>query len=104
MTQHRSRWRRRAGITVLATALGASVLGVAVPVASAQQAPPTNGAADGKTLDEHDRALVAEAEKAGKPDVTLLIAAEKGQTGAAVNELEALGGVVQSTDTKLDYV
>ncbi|RSM38480.1 serine protease [Amycolatopsis balhimycina DSM 5908] len=104
MTQHRSRWRRRAGITVLATALGASVLGVAVPMASAQQAPPTNGAADGKTLDEHDRALVAEAEKAGKPDVTLLIAAEKGQTGAAVNELKALGGVVQSTDEKLDYV
>jgi len=102
--QHRSRWRRRAGITILATALGASVLGVAVPVASAQQAPPTNGAADGKTLDEHDRALVAEAEKAGKPEVTLLIAAEKGQTGTAVNELKALGGVVQSTDTKLDYV
>ncbi|MEQ0560781.1 S8 family serine peptidase [Amycolatopsis sp. NEAU-NG30] len=104
MTQHRSRWRRRAGITVLATALGASVLGVAVPVASAQQAPPVNGAADGKTLDEHDRALVAEAEKAGKPDVTLLIAAEKGQTGAAADELKALGGVVQSTDAKLDYL
>lgn len=105
MTQLRSSWRRRAGITVLATALGASVLGIAVPVASAQQAPLTAGAADGsKALDEHDRTLVAEAEKAGKPDVTLLVAAEKGQTGAAVNELKALGGVVQSTDSKLDYV
>src|SRR5438128_1099465 len=85
-SMRRSRWRRRAGITVLATALGASVLGVAVPVAAAQTAPPTSGAADGKTLDEHDRALVAEAEKAGKPEVTLLIAAEKGQTGAAVDQ------------------
>ncbi|MEA5367816.1 S8 family serine peptidase [Amycolatopsis sp., V23-08] len=105
MTQLRSSWRRRAGITVLATALGASVLGIAVPVASAQQAPLTAGTADdSKALDAHDRTLVAEAEKAGKPDVTLLVAAEKGQTGAAVNELKALGGVVQSTDTKLDYV
>ncbi|MDT7798480.1 MAG: hypothetical protein QOI78_1913, partial [Actinomycetota bacterium] len=105
MTQLRSSWRRRAGITVLATALGASVLGIAVPVASAQQAPLTAGTADdSKALDAHDRTLVAEAEKAGKPDVTLLVAAEKGQTGAAVNELKALGGVVQSTDSKLDYV
>jgi len=103
VTQHRSRWRRRAGITVLATALGASTFGIAAHTAIAQQAPPP-AADSGKTLDEHDRALVAEAEKAGKPDVTLLVAAEKGQTGAAVNDLKALGGVVQSTDEKLDYV
>ncbi|HKN55763.1 MAG TPA: S8 family serine peptidase, partial [Amycolatopsis sp.] len=102
MTQHRTRWRRRAGITVLTTALGASVLGVVGPAAVAEQPPATPDTT--KTLDKQDRAFVAEAEKEGKPDVTLLVAAGKGQTGAAVNDLKALGGVVQSTDEKLDYV
>ncbi|MEC3978476.1 S8 family serine peptidase [Amycolatopsis sp. H20-H5] len=108
MTDQRSRWRRRAGITVLATALSASTLGIAAPAVFAQEATqaisPTAGAAGGKDLDEHDRALVADAEKAGKPDVTLLVAAERGRTDAAVNDLKALGGVIQSADTKLDYV
>ncbi len=99
---HNSRWRRRAGITLLATALSASTLGLAAHTAIAQQAPPATD--NGKTLDAQDRALVADAEKAGKPDVTLLVAAEKGKTDAAVNDLKALGGVVQSTDAKLDYV
>ncbi|MDT7727666.1 MAG: hypothetical protein QOI21_4242 [Actinomycetota bacterium] len=102
-----SSWRRRAGVSLLATALSASTLGFAAPQAFAQPATsisPTAGAANGKELDERDRALVAEAEQAGKPDVTLLIAAERGKTGAAVNDLRALGGVVQSTDTKLDYL
>ncbi|MFD8495042.1 S8 family serine peptidase [Amycolatopsis sp. NPDC059657] len=101
-----SRWRRRAGITVLATALSASTLGAA-PSAFAQEAPPsspTAGASNGSELDTHDKELVAEAEKAGKPDVTLLIAAERGKSEVAANELRALGGVVQSNDTKLDYL
>ena len=102
MTQQNSRWRRRAGITILATALGASTFGIAAHTAIAQQTPPA--ADSGKTLDEQDRALVAEAEKAGKANVTMMVAAEKGKTGAAVNDLKALGGVVQSTDEKLDYV
>jgi subtilisin family serine protease len=101
-----SSWRRRAGLTLLATALSASTLGFVAQQAIAQPAAPTSPAAgaNGKELDERDRALVAEATEAGKPDVTLLIAAERGKTGAAVDELRALGGVVQSTDTKLDYV
>jgi hypothetical protein len=42
--------------------------------------------------------------KAGKPDGTLLIAAERGKSDAAATELRPIGGVVQSTDTKLDYL
>jgi subtilisin family serine protease len=102
-----SRWRRRAGITLLTTALSASTIGFAAPQASAQPAAPasrTAGAANGKQLDDHDRALVADAKKAGKPDVTLLIAAERGKTAAAIGELRSLGAVVQSTDPKLDYL
>jgi subtilisin family serine protease len=102
MTEHRSRWRRRAGITLLATALG--VAPVAVPAAYAAPQPPPAPPVTGKTLDQADRVRVAEAERAGKPDVTLLVAAERGQANAAVNELKALGGVIQSSDPKLDYV
>jgi subtilisin family serine protease len=92
---------------VLATALSASTLGFAAPQVFAQPAAATSpaaGATNGKQLDDRDRALVADAEKAGKPDVTLLIAAERGKTAVAVNELRSLGGVIQSTDEKLDYI
>ncbi|QWF83549.1 S8 family serine peptidase [Amycolatopsis sp. CA-230715] len=102
----RTRWRRGA-IAALATVLAAATVGVAAPTASAQPSPPPSpgaGGAAGKELDEHDRALVAEAEQAGKPDVTLLVAAERGKTDAAANELRSLGGVVQSADAKLDYL
>jgi subtilisin family serine protease len=101
----RSRWRRRAGAAVLAAALSASTLGfVAVPATAQPVAPPTPAPAKGKELDEHDRALVAEAERGGKRDVTLLVAAERGKTGAAADELRALGGVVQSTEPQIDYL
>jgi subtilisin family serine protease len=92
---------------VLATTMSASTLGFAAPQASAQPTTPvspTAGAAAGKQLDDHDRALVADAKKAGKPDVTLLIAAERGKSAEAVSELHSLGGVIQSTDAKLDYL
>ncbi|MGH8919248.1 MAG: S8 family serine peptidase, partial [Actinomycetes bacterium] len=102
MTEHRSRWRRRAGITLLATALG--VAPIAVPAAEAAPQVPQPPPTAGKTLDQADRARVAEAERAGKPEVTLLVAAERGQANAAVNDLKALGGVIQSSDPKLDYV
>lgn len=91
---------------MLLTALSASVLGLA-PQASAQPVAPSNpatGAASGKQLDKHDRQLVAEAVKAGKPDVTLMVAAERGRSDAAAKDLRALGGVVTSTDAKLDYL
>ncbi|QRP48272.1 S8 family serine peptidase [Amycolatopsis sp. FDAARGOS 1241] len=101
MTQQRSRWRRRAGITFLATALGVAPVGV--PAALAAQ-PSSSPAPSEKTLDGHDRALVAEAQRSGKRAVTLLVAAERGRANSAVNDLKALGGVVESTDAKLDYV
>jgi subtilisin family serine protease len=91
---------------VLVTALSASVLGLA-PQAYAQEAPsntPSSDGASGKQLDKRDRELVAEAQQAGKPDVTLMVAAERGKSDAAAKELRGLGGVVTSSDTKLDYL
>ncbi|MDT8914521.1 S8 family serine peptidase [Amycolatopsis sp. PS_44_ISF1] len=99
MTDSRSPWRRRAGITLLATALGVAPIAVPAAYAAPDSPPPSS-----KTLDQADRARVAEAERAGKSDVTLLVAAERGQADAAANELKALGGVIQSSDPKLDYV
>lgn len=55
-------------------------------------------------LDQQDRMLIQQAERAGKAKVTLLVAAEQGQAKAAAGELREIGGVVESTDTKLDYL
>ncbi|MET0132025.1 MAG: S8 family serine peptidase [Kibdelosporangium sp.] len=102
MTTARSHPRQRAGLAVLA--LSTALLGFAAPAAFA---PPTQEqpvpAAD-KELDSRDRALVADAERAGKPEVTILVAAEKGRAEAAANELRALGATVASVEKDVDYV
>ncbi|WP_020671320.1 S8 family serine peptidase [Amycolatopsis nigrescens] len=105
MGQQRTRRRGRIGITVLATALGASVLGF-TPALAQTTTPdvPAPAVGQDKELDQQDRALVAEAERAGRPEVTLLVAAQRGRAEAAAGELRSLGGEVQSTDTKLDYL
>lgn len=48
--------------------------------------------------------LVEQAERAGKSQVTLLVAAQRGRAGAAAGELRSIGGVVRSTDAELDYL
>ena len=57
-----------------------------------------------KDLGDADRARVAEAVAAGKPTVTLLVAAERNRLSAAADDLRALGGVVQTTDSAVDYL
>lgn len=58
----------------------------------------------GKELDARDKTLVAEAERAGKPEVTMVVAAEKGQAVTAANQLRTIGGVVQAVEEDVDYV
>jgi subtilisin family serine protease len=95
--------RRRSGALLLAAVLGVGVRGLAAPAAAAAaQEPPA--AAQPKQLDKHDRELLADAERAGAPNVTMLVAAEKGRTDSAAHQLRALGGVVESTAKDVDYL
>ncbi|SDF94895.1 Subtilase family protein [Lentzea fradiae] len=96
-------WRRRTGTVLLTAVLGTAGLGFAATPAIAQNAPQEQPAAD-KQLDKKDRELVEQAAREGKPTVDLLVAAEKGKTDAAVNELKALGATVQKTEKDVDYV
>jgi subtilisin family serine protease len=57
-----------------------------------------------KDLGDADRARLAEAQAAGKPTVTLLVAAERDRLSAAADDLRALGGVVLKTDAAVDYL
>ncbi|MGZ3142606.1 S8 family serine peptidase [Lentzea chajnantorensis] len=96
-------WRRRTGTVLLTAVLGTAGLGfAATPAATAQQQNPANEAP--KQLDKVDRELVDKAAAEGKATVDLLVAAEKGKTDAAVNDLKALGATVQKTEKDVDYV
>ncbi|MBP2322996.1 subtilisin family serine protease [Kibdelosporangium banguiense] len=85
--------------------MSTALLGLAAPSALAVQPTPEQPVpADKKSLDSNDRALIAEAEKTGKTEVTILVAAEKGKTDAAADELRRLGSVVKSVDKDVDYL
>ncbi|AHI00519.1 hypothetical protein KALB_7161 [Kutzneria albida DSM 43870] len=103
MTDRHPNPRRRSGAVLLAAMLGVGTLGLAAPAAAAVE-PPSATAKAPKQLDKHDRELVAEAERAGKPNVTLLVAAEKGRSDSAAAQLRSLGGVVESTAKDVDYL
>ncbi|MEU6643170.1 S8 family serine peptidase [Saccharomonospora sp. NPDC046836] len=101
MTDRRHRWSRRIGITTLVAAVG--TLGFSAPAALARpQAPAVPG--DERQLDHEDRALLEQAENAGRSEVTMLVAAERRRAGNAASELRSLGGVVRSTNAELDYL
>ncbi|MCP2243757.1 pre-peptidase C-terminal domain-containing protein [Lentzea aerocolonigenes] len=97
-------WRRRTGTVLLTAVLGTAGFGFAATPANAQNAPQQEKPAADKQLDKTDRELVDEAARQGKPTVDLLVAAEKGKTDAAVNDLKALGATVQKTEKDVDYV
>ncbi|WP_394615734.1 S8 family serine peptidase [Lentzea sp. JNUCC 0626] len=96
-------WRRRTGTVLLTAVLGTTGFGFAATPAIAQNAPQQTPAAD-KQLDKQDRALVDKAAQEGKPTVDLLVAAEKGKTDAAINDLKALGATVDKVEKDVDYV
>ena len=70
------------------------------PAAAATKAKPKSD----KGLGDADRARVAAAQRAGKPTVTLLVAAQRDQMSAAADQLRALGGVVLKSDRSVDYL
>ncbi|MBP2474934.1 subtilisin family serine protease [Crossiella equi] len=86
----------RARATLLVCAVLAAV-GLAPPAAAAPPDP-------GKRLDKADRSRLAEARGAGKSTVTLVVAAEPGQSGAAERELRALGGRVRASEPAVGYL
>jgi subtilisin family serine protease len=104
VTNSRTRWRHRTGAALLAAVLGTTGFGLAATPALAQAQQPNSSTNSDKQLDKRDRELVAQAEANGQPNVTLLVAAEKGRTDAAANDLKALGGVVEKTDKDVDYL
>jgi subtilisin family serine protease len=88
-----------------ALALSTAILGLAAPGALAVQPPPEQPVPSGqKQLDARDRGLIAEAEKAGKQEVTILVAAEKGKADVAADELRKLGSTVQTVEKQVDYL
>lgn len=99
----------------MTAASAAVVLGLAPPAGgapladqTAQQAPAPQQAPAGSSPDDGlgkaDRDRLAEAERAGRPRVTMLVAAEEGRTAAAAGELESLGGIVEQTDESVGYL
>ncbi len=98
-----SRWRHRTSAALLAAVLGTTGFGFAAAPAVAQEAPNTPVSTD-KGLDKQDRAQLAKAEQAGQENVTLLVAAEQGKLDSAASDIEALGGVVESTERDVEYL
>ncbi|HEY0636273.1 MAG TPA: S8 family serine peptidase [Pseudonocardiaceae bacterium] len=99
--------RLTAGLaTVTAALLGVGL--VAAPTAVADPAPrpaQSQGAPDSsKDLGEADRAELVAAEAAGRPTVTLLVAAEQDRMDAAADQLRGIGGVVQKSDDAVGYL
>src|SRR5262245_35195488 len=90
------------GLTI-ATALPAIAAGAGSTALTGAAAIHTQPKSD-RGLGAADQARVAAAQAAGKPTVTLLVAAKPDQSSAAADQLRALGGLVLKTDAAVDYV
>ena len=55
-------------------------------------------------LSKHDHELIAEAKANGKDTITVLIAAQKGQSDAVASRLASLGGQVRFRDDNIGYL
>ena len=88
-------------IARIATGLGVIfTLVLAGPLNAAQAVSPKSD----QKLGDADLARVERAEAAGRPTVTLLIAAAPDRTAEAAADLRALGGVVEAKNARVDYV
>lgn len=117
MTHPRST-RRRAGATVgiVGAFLAASVApGSAAtpddPQAKVQKAPaadpqtePPKDVSSGDKLGQHDRELLATAERKGTKRVTVMLATDRRATGTVVASLESAGAWVGMVEDKIGYV
>ncbi|MEU8240592.1 S8 family serine peptidase [Actinoplanes missouriensis] len=93
-----------AGVTTLSSPLPASAepgTGT-VPAASQEPATPKESPAD--TLGAHDADLLADAEAQNKPQVTVIVAADKGKSGDVASKIEKLGGSINRRFDQIGYV
>ncbi len=81
----------------------ASTFLLATPVVGAEKPSGRPETSDSK-LGSADKARIQSAEQAGKPTVTLLVAAAPGQATEAAADLRALGGKVLTRNGDVDYV
>ena len=98
--------RTLAWLAVVTAALLGLATAATLPPATAQPAgsPAQANPKSDRELGDADRARLAEAQAAGKPTVTLLVAAERGRLAAAAEQLRGIGGVVAHTDADVDYL
>lgn len=112
-----SRWGRRTFSSVLAIGLAAGVTtasgslpAAAAPAPANQDNPPAaTESVDPKdspadTLGAHDAGLLAEAQAARKPSVTVIIATDQGKSADVASKLKALGGTVARQFDQVGYV
>ena len=107
MGRGRAAWVGSVGLVVLLAGIPiAEQNAVALPRPSAAVADDgTDGSGVANPgLDVEDRDRVAEAEAAGDSTVTLLVAADDGKVDEAAAQMEALGGVVETTEESIDYL
>lgn len=76
----------------------ALLVGLVVPAVGA------SAAGQATSLSKHDRELLAEALVAGHSEVTVLIAAARGQNRAAAEAVAAAGGTVRFREDGIDYL
>ncbi|MEO3754933.1 S8 family serine peptidase [Streptomyces sp. B6B3] len=89
---------------VAALAMTPAAFGAA-PAHAGDVPPPTADKPLGEKFSTHDATLLAEARAAGEPHVTMMIAAEPGETEAVADRIEALDGAsVGYTEESVGYV
>ena len=105
----RSSAGRRCGFVAAIAGLVVGTAGLAVPAFADPSSDPTGPSAAPKessaeVLSSHDLDLLADAEAAGKRQVTLLIAADRGETADVAAAVDELGGTVAEQFNKVGYL
>ena len=94
--------RRPKFFTALLASALVALLAVTLAVPAAAQ--PGNGKGHKKQFGAHDQTLIQAARARGEGSVTVIIAAEKGQSDAVANGILALGGTIQKRLDDISYI
>ncbi|MEW2383231.1 S8 family serine peptidase [Micromonospora sp. NPDC047707] len=98
---------RRTSAALFASVMAASAVTVAGGAATASAAPTTPGSAPAtpvEVLGAHDAKLLAEAEAKKAPNVTLIVATDKGEAKDVADDLKGLGAAVTERYDTIGYV
>jgi subtilisin family serine protease len=105
-TSHR--WGRRGFALLLASGLVAGVGASTIAVPTALAAPAKRAthvkSSPARTLGAHDADLLARAQARHEQRVTLIIATDKGRTGAVADQIRKLGGQIANRQDKVGYL